>query len=199
LLIAEEGNLRDVVGMQSKLASEKAIRESVEAIATEYTNGWTLANIQRSFDQILMTAGTCTDDQESKGAFEAIKIAVLANNAAIKQKELEINAMLKTCAAELTQIVTTLKISHQRMSGEVAIKLADLKSRGLTADIPGLELLLRLKTSAAREIAGVEQKTDERKQCQEQRAKLRAELSDIRASMTARRKEQLKTINANLG
>jgi hypothetical protein len=58
LLIAEEGNLRDVVGMQSKLASEKAIRESVEAIATEYTNGWTLANIQRSFDQILMTAGS---------------------------------------------------------------------------------------------------------------------------------------------
>ena len=34
------------------------------------------------------------------------------------------------CAAELTQIVATLKISHQRMSGEVAVKLADLKSRG---------------------------------------------------------------------
>jgi hypothetical protein len=44
------------------------------------------------------------------------------------------------CAAELTQIVATLKISHQRMSGEVAVKLADLKSRGLTTGIPGLEL-----------------------------------------------------------
>ena len=28
--------------MQSKLASEKAIREAIEAIATEYKTGWSL-------------------------------------------------------------------------------------------------------------------------------------------------------------
>ena len=66
LKIAEEGNLREVVGTQSKLASEKTVRESIEAIATEYTNGWTLSSIQRDFDQILATAGTCTDDEASK-------------------------------------------------------------------------------------------------------------------------------------
>ena len=41
LKVAEEGNLREVVGTQSKLASEKAVRESIEAIASEYTNGFT--------------------------------------------------------------------------------------------------------------------------------------------------------------
>jgi DNA repair exonuclease SbcCD ATPase subunit len=84
------------------------------------------------------------------------------------------------------------------MSGEVATKLADLKARGLATDIPGLELLLRQKTSVAKEIAGVEQRTDERKQCQEQRTKLRTELKEVRDKMTERRKAQLKGINANL-
>lgn len=44
LKVAEEGNLREVIGMQSRLASEKTVRESIEAIATEYTNGWVLSS-----------------------------------------------------------------------------------------------------------------------------------------------------------
>lgn len=85
------------------------------------------------------------------------------------------------------------------MSCEIAIKIADLKARGLATDIPGLELLLRQKTSTAKDIAVVEQRTDERKQCQEQRAKLRNELRTVRQEMTARRKAQLQSINTNLG
>jgi hypothetical protein len=198
LKVAEEGKLREVVGTQSKLASEKTVRESIEAIATEYTNGWTLASIQRDFDQILVTAGTCTEDEASKKTMAAIKAALLKNNAAVKQKEMELNAILKSCAKDLTKLAGELKVSHQRMSGEVATKLADLKARGLATDIPGLEALLRQKTSVAKEITGVEQRTDERKQCREQRTKLRAELKEVREEMTARRKAQLKGINANL-
>lgn len=199
LKVAEEGNLREVVGTQSKLASEKAVRESIKAIATEYTNGWVLSSIQRGFDQIVATAGTCTEDEASKKTMAAIKAALLKNNAAVKQKELELNALLKSCAKELTKLGGELKVSHQRMSGEVATKLADLKARGLATDIPGLESLLRQKTSVAKEIAGVEQRTGEREQCREQRTKLRAELKEVREKMTARRKAQLKGINANLG
>ncbi len=65
LKIAEEGNLREVVATQSKLASEKAVRESVEGIAAEYTSGYTLSSIQRSFDQIVATSGACTEDVAS--------------------------------------------------------------------------------------------------------------------------------------
>lgn len=199
LKVAEEGNLREVVGTQSKLASEKAVREVIEAIAIEYTNGWTLSGIQRSFDQILTTAGTCTEDEASKRAMEAMKAALAGSNAAVKQKELELNALLKSCAKELTKLAGELKVSHQRMSGAVATKLADLKARGLATDIPGLELLLRQKTSVAKEIAAVEQRADERVQCREQRTRFRTELKDVRERMTGRRKSQLRGINANLG
>jgi hypothetical protein len=180
LKVAEEGRLCEVVGRQSKLASEKTVRESIEAIATEYTKVWTLSNIQRDFDQILATAGTCTEDDASEKTISAIKAALGKSNEAVKQKELELNAILKSCAKELAKLAGELKVSHQRMSGEVAGKLAEIKARGLAADIPGLEALLRQKTSVAREIAAVEQRAEERKQCREERTKLRAELKEVR-------------------
>ncbi len=62
LKVAEDGNLRDVVGKQSKLASEKAVREAAEKIASDFRQGFNLNGVLRSFDQILKTAGTCTDD-----------------------------------------------------------------------------------------------------------------------------------------
>ena len=171
LKIAEEGNLREVVGKQSKLASEKAIRESVEAIATEYTRGWNLSNILRNFDQIVATAGVCTDDDASVKAVAAIKEALSQSNAAVKQKEVELNAILKACATQLTQLAGELKGSHQRLSGEIAVKLADLKARGLATDIPGLEALLEqedgcsegncCRRTAHKRVAGMPRPTDE--------------------------------------
>lgn len=199
LAIAEEGNLREVVGVQSKLASERTVRESVEAIAIKYINGFSLSSAQSNFDQILTTAGTCTDDQASKAAIDAIKRAITQSNAEVKQKELELNAHLKLSAQELRKLTADLKASHQRMSGEVATKLADLKARSIATDIPGLELLLKDKTNVGKDIAAVEQRADERKQCQDQRTKLRNDLRDVRLEMTNRRKAQLKSINANLG
>jgi len=198
LKLAEEGNLREVVGTQSRLASEKTVRESIEAIATEYTNGSTLSSIQRNFDQIVSTAGTCTEDEASNKTMAAIKAALVKNNAAVQRKELELNTLLKSCARDLTRLAGELKASYQRMSGEVATKLADLKARGLATGIPGLELLLRQKTSVAKEITEVEQRSDELKQCRDQRAILRAKLKETRDKMILRRKDQLKGINDNL-
>src|SRR5262249_21254611 len=103
--------------------------------------------------------------------------------AAGKAKEHELNAMLKACAAELTKQAGNLKNSHTRLSGEVASVLADLRSRGIATDIPGLDLLLKQKTSTAREAAAIEQKEAERKQTPEQRATLRQELKEVREKM----------------
>lgn len=199
LKIAEEGNLREIVRNQSKLASEKAVREAVETIAAAYMSGWSLASIQRNFDQILATAGQCTDDQASMDAIAKIQAVISLSNAVVKQKETELNAYLKTVASELSVIVSDLKANQQRVGGEIAIKIADLKARGLAADMAGLEQLLRQKTSTAKDIAVVEQRSDERNQCREQRAKLRHELRTVRQQMTERRKAQLKSINTNLG
>jgi DNA repair ATPase RecN len=198
LKLAEEGNLREVVGMQSKLASEKTVRESIEVIAAQYTKGYPLSGIQRSFDQILSTAGTCTGDDNSNKALLAIKATLLKNNNAVKQIELNLNLQLKTCANELNALARELKESHQRMCGQVAIKLADLKARGIATNIPGLEALLSQKISVSKEIADIEQQTNEREDCWEHRSKLLKELIEVRDKMTARRKAQLKGINSNL-
>ncbi len=199
LKLAEEGNLREVVGTQSKLASEKTVRESVEGIATEFSNDWNLSTFQRNFDQILSTAGVCTADEAFVRTRASIKAALEKNNAAIKQGENQLNVVLKACARELTTLAGELKVSHQRMGGEVAAKIADLKARGLATDIPGLELLLRQKTGVGKDIAAVEQRASALQQCREERARFRQELTAVRAEMTTRRKAQLKGINANLG
>jgi DNA repair ATPase RecN len=199
LKVAEDGNLREVVGKQSKLASEKAVREAVEKIAADFRQGFNLNGILRSFDQILKTAGTCTDDGVSVAVIAALKKVIEANNAAVKTKENELNTMLKICATELTKQAGQLKHSHSRMSSEVATVLADLRSRGIVTDIPGLDLLLKQKTSTAREVAAVEQKEDQREQAREQRDRLLTELKEVRDKMTERRKLQLKAINDNLG
>jgi len=155
--------------------------------------------MQRSFDQISATAGTCTGDSGSQKTMAAIQAELAKTNTAIKQKELELNAILKASARTLVDLAGELKASHRRISGVVAAKLAELRASGVATDVPGLEALLRQKTSLGREIAAVEQRADERQQCWKEREQLRAQLKTIRDEMTARRKAQLKGINANLG
>ncbi len=197
LKVAEEGNLRGVVGTQSRLASEKAVRDSIEAVAAAYTTGFDLSEIYRDFDQISLTAGVCTADAASIKTMAEMKAEMLRTNAAVRQKEQEINAILRLCAQNLQGLVAQLKACHQRMGGEVATKIAALKASGVVTDIPGLEALLRQKTQVATEIARVEQRAEELRQCRKQRVELRASLRAVRQDMTERRKAQLKSINAD--
>jgi len=198
LKVAEEGNLRGIVGTQSKLASERALRESLEAIITEYDRGYTLGNIEHSFDDILGATGECTEDEKATAILAAMKATLEANNAAVKAKNKELNALLKECAKTLTKHCADLKANHQRMNAEIAVKLADLKARGQATDITGLEALLRQKTSIAAEIASIERRATELKECRQERQKLRNGLKAVREEMTARRKSQLAGINAHL-
>ena len=199
LTIAEEGNLREIVGTQSKLASEKAVRESVDAIVTTYTAGYHFPGIYRDFDQITAVAGACTADAGSVAAMSAMEGEIKKTNAALKAKEDEINQIVRASAKVLEKLAGDLRTSHQRISGDVAVQIATLKSSGVATDIPGLESLLKQKTSTATEIAKTEQRATERTECKEERTKLRAMLKTVRQEMTARRKAQLKSINANLG
>lgn len=199
LKLAEEGNLREVVSRQSQLASEKAVREAVDQIAVEYSRGVSLAKVRKQFDQILDTAGEGTEDEDSVRALAGLRLVLDTSNAAVEKLEAGLNEALKTSAGELRGHTAELKKSHQRMSAEVAKKLADLKARGLATDIPGLERSLREKTSVAKDIAKIEQDADQLKEAREERATLRKTLSQVRAEMTDRRKAQLARINASLG
>ena len=191
LKIAEEGKLREVVGMQSKLASEKTVRESIEAIATEYTNGYILSSIQRDFDQILATAGTCTEDEASKKTIATIKAALLKNNEGVKQKELELNVLLKSCAKELRnwQGAKSQPYAHEWRGGNEACGLkgswpCHRHSRSGSVASPenvsckrycyGRAAYRRAKT-----VSGT-------------KGEAAAALKEVREKMTVRRKDQLK-------
>ena len=198
LKVAEEGNLRDVVSRQSKLASEKAVRDSIEETATTYLNGWNFSSIQRDFDQLLATAGVCTDDAASRKTMDEIRATFTSTNQIVKNLETQLNTAVATCAGNLRRLANELKASHQRMMAEIAAKLAELRARGQATDLTGLNSLFQQKTTLAREIAGIEQRSQERNQCREDRKKLRQDLDAVRTQMTDRRKSQLKGINANL-
>lgn len=198
LKIAEEGKLRDVVGVQSKTASEKTIRTSVEAIIQEYNNGLTLASFEKNYSQLATTAGDCTSDENSKRVLQSINDTLDKTNATLKLKTVEINTILKESAQALTKLCAELKANHSRMDGEMALKVADLKTRGLAGSVAELEQLLRQKGTLGKEIAVVEQRSNELVQCRDQRKKMLAELAEVRTKMTERRKAQLKGINENL-
>jgi hypothetical protein len=198
LKVAEEGNLKAIVNKQSKLAAEKAIRDSLEETATKYESGLSFASIQRSFAQLLDTAGDCTDDTASVKALQYAREAFEASNDVIKRLEGELNSNTRNTAIILRRVVKELKDSHQRMSSEVAKVIADLRARGQASDLAGLNALLTQKSTLAKEIAKIEQGSDERNQLREQRLRLRDALKKVRLEMTERRKAQLRGINANL-
>lgn len=198
LKVAEEGKLSDVVSTQSKLASEKTVRESTAETAKTFKRGWTISSIHRNFDNLKRTAGECTDDTSSTKAMDEIKRLLDENNTAVTTKEKELNALLRTCATELDKQVQVLKSSHQRMSNEVATKLADLKAKGVVTSTTGLQAMLQNKTAIASEIASIEQRAEDREKCREERETLRTKLREVREDMTRRRKAQLQAINNNL-
>lgn len=199
LKIAEEGNLAEVVGKQSKIASEKAIRGAMETIITEYTNGFAFSGMERDYGKVSESAGAVTGDPQSQTALDEIRNLLEANNAFIKEKAAEINAVLKQCARDLAKQVAVLKAAHMRMDAEVSSKLADLKARGLAAgNMAELRQLITQKSTLGREIATVELKANDLKATREERAKLLKELTETRQKMTDRRKAQLRGINENL-
>jgi hypothetical protein len=198
LKIAEEGKLRDVVGVQSKITSEKTIRASVETIIQEYKRGLTLAKFERDYAQLTTTAGDCTSDPISKRVLQTIHEVLDATNANLKLKATEINVILGECAKTLAKHCVEIKTNHARLDGEMATKVADLRTKGLAGNIAELQQLLRQKESVGREITLVEQRRSELEQCREQRNILLADLTQARANMAKRRKAQLRNINQNL-
>lgn len=198
LKIAEEGKLRDIVGVQTRIASEQVLRASIEEVAQAYASGLSLSVLERNFDNLSTTAGQVTGDPTSAASLQAIKQTMVETNALLKGKAAEINNALATKAAQLRQHCGVLKANHARLEAEVAGKIAELKSRGLAGNIAELQQLLKTKTSVSREITVIEQQWSDLEACRTQRAGLLSDLRVARETMSARRKAQLANINKNL-
>lgn len=111
LKVAEEGKLRDIVGVQKRMASEKSVRTTIEAIITKYNAGITLSNLANDFTRIVATAGEVTDDAGAISALGGMRKSIDAINAGLVTKAKEINTLLKGCATELQTVYRTQRPS----------------------------------------------------------------------------------------
>lgn len=198
ITLAEEGKLRDVVSLQNKLASERALREAIEGISSDYSTGYQLDDIKKSFEDVYANVGECTEDSNSKKTIASIRMEIEATNAAVDQKALELNQLLKQSATRLQVLTKELKANFQRLSLDVSAKLDVLKKQGITPDVSKLDALLRQKVAVTRKITVIEQQANELKNCRKQRNTLLSSLTEVRNEMSKRRKAQLESVNKSL-
>ena len=199
LKIAEESKLKDIVGLQSQVSSERTIRNAVELAVKDFNIGLSLSKFERDFPSMAESAGEVTTEQASVDALQSVQETLTATNEFLKAKTLEINRELKLKARELETHCTKLKASHASIEATLAPKIADLKEKGLAPNIAELEALLRQKTRLGSQIAAAEKRAPELKELRDLRDDLRKRLKDVRAKLLERRKAQLVKINANLG
>ncbi len=198
LKVAEEGKLRDIVGAQNRIASEKSVRTTIESIGARYSTGITLSNLENDFAKIVATAGEVTDDAESKTTLAGMKKCIESTNTSLRAKAEEINVLLKACAKELQTKCSELRTHHARMEATLAAKIVGLKAKGLAGNLAELEKLLKEKITLAQDVAAIEQKEEELSEFRCDRQRLLKQLRAVRAEMTKRRKAQLHSVNANL-
>lgn len=198
LKLAEEGQLREIVGVKSQITSERTIQTAIEEVVQEYERGLTLSTFERNYDALSESAGEGTQDPTSISILENIKTTLQRGSTYLQGKTTELNTELKSIASELTIASNKLRENHVRLENELAPKITALKEKGLTADLKEISLLLQQKGTLGREITAIEQKAPELKSYREERTRLRTELSRLRIAMSDRRKAQLESINRNL-
>ncbi len=199
LQIAEEGKLKEIVGLQSKISSERTVKEAVEGVVRDYGEGVDLSGFERDLDVFIESAGEITSDPASATAIDQIRGEFSAAKLLLTRKTQEINDGLKTIAANLEVQCAALKANHVRLNEELAPKIAELKSKGLAGNIAEIEKWIREKGVLGGQIANIEKRRPELLGSRTTRSELRAELARVRGEMTKRRKAQLAYINKMLG
>lgn len=199
LKIAEEGRLKEIVGLQSKISSERTVKEAIEAVIVDYDNGVDLSDFERELDVFIESAGEVTTDPDSVAAFNEVRTAFEKAKVLLNEKVKEINSGLKAIGRDLDVQCKALKANHIKLATSLAPKIADLKAKGLAGNIAELEKLIREKSALAGQIATVEKRQAELFATRKARKELRDKLALVRSEMTKRRKGQLAFINKVLG
>jgi chromosome segregation ATPase len=198
LKIAEDGKLKDIVALQSQIASERTLREAIEGVVKVYNTGVNLSSHERDFDKLVESAGALTADETSVTLLSNVRVELDAARTYLGEQAKDINKQLKDRARALTGYCNELKENHARLNTELAPKIAELREKGLAGNLLEIEHLLRQKEALGKEIAAIEQKEQELKSYRKERLGLLDALTQVRDQMTTRRKALLASVNSNL-
>lgn len=199
LQIAETGKLKEIAAFQSRLAAEKSFRETLEGIQELYRNGMSFENFLRDYDDLVAGVGTITGDEECAKLLEKAHRIIVAANTFLQSEQISINDRFKEFGKQLDGAIAELKGEHVRLDEDINKKIAEFQKKGLSGDIKGLNDLVRQKTSLSTEIARIKGQKQKLDGLKKQRTELLDKLAKVRESMMDRRKNQLRSINQNLG
>lgn len=198
LKLAETGKLKELVAFQSGVAAEKALVSSLRDVQRMYSSGLSLSKFKRDFTGLAAGAGSTTGDKASSDLLGEVKTLISDANASLESDEKRINQTLAGFATRLADILRRLDARHREFEQQVTAKIAEFQKQGLTADIGGLNSLLRRRTTLTGEVSRIRAQEPELRQLQSSRTALRQQLTGVREEIARRRKEQLTTVNKQL-
>ena len=198
LEIAEAGRLKEIVALQTRLASERALCASIAEIQKSYHLGFTLESSKHDYDILVANAGTLTGDAACEKFFQQIKTALADASQFLDAQQQILNSGLKTYASALQTALAGLKIRQSAIDQQINQRIAELQKQGLSGDLKGLNELIRQKTALQSEIARIEGQAPQLAKTRNARENLLDQLTTVRTERSDRRKGQLATINKNL-
>jgi hypothetical protein len=198
LKIAEAGRLKEIVTLQSKLASEKALCSALIDIQQFYSRGVSFSNLLRSYDNLAIEAGELTGHPDSTPFLQKAQQTIYTANASLQASQKAVTEDLKRFSKQLGEAITGLQAQHHKMEYEINSKVTEFQKKGLSGDIRGLNLLIKQKEELSAEILRIRGQQALLQELRDNRSGLLGSLQQTRLEMATRRKEQLFTINQNL-
>lgn len=198
LKVAETGKLKELVAFQSGVAAEKALVSSLRDVQRMYASGLSLSKFKRDFTSLAAGAGAPTADKASSDLFAEVKKLIGDANTSLDADERRTNQALAAFATRLAEVIRRLDARHREFEQQVTAKITEFQKQGLTADIGGLNSLLKRRTTLTGELSRIKAQEPELRQLQSSRTVLLGQLATVRDDITKRRKEQLTTVNRQL-
>lgn len=197
LQIAEEGKLKEIVALQSRLAAEKNLLTFLEKTQTMYASGLSLSNFLYDYQDLVTKVGPITEYEKCNAILEQLKSLVENTNRYLEQKQSEINAKLKEFSLQIQKALAALHQVHTELDLQVNGRFVELEKKGLSRNISELQTHIKDRDLLTKDILNINSRKKNLDQLRQERKQLLTELEQIREKISLRRKEQLREVNKN--
>jgi len=195
LKIAEQGKLKEIAAAQSQIGSEKAFLGALQMVAKTYEAGVSLSIVKNDYRELRKNAGDFTADPTITAAFQVCEEILAETNEWLRLEELRISGRLKEASAKLKEAIKLVPGRHVKWEERMAVKIDELRKQGLSGNLTQLSQLVAQRSQLTAEINKLAAQQAQLIAARRRREQLLAELSDVRATLSSRRRSQVSAIN----